>query len=124
MYTHYMHGLGEDPVAVAEPSLWDNILKIGTTAVSTGFNIYNRVQNLTAQQKAAAAAKTQAEQLAQYSAMYGARPVPGQPGQPIYGQPIGQTVYGQQQSDFFSGWTIPLLVAGAAVVGFVMLKRK
>lgn len=115
MYTHHMNGLGEEPAA-AEPSLWDSILKVGTSAVTTGFNIYNKVQTLTQQKKATAAAQTQAAQLAQYSAMYGQPMIPGQPG---YGQPM----YGQQ-SDFFSGWTIPLLVAGVAVVGVVLMKRK
>lgn len=105
MYNVHTNGLGEDPVA-AEPSMWDNILKLGTNVVTSGFNIYNKVQNLTQQQKQTATAQTQV-QLAQQA----------------YMRPQLQPVYGQQ-SDFFSGWTIPLLVAGVAVVGFIALRRK
>ena len=119
MYNMHTNGLGEDPVA-AEPSMWDNILKIGTNVVTQGFNIYNKVQNLTQQQKQTAAAQAQAKLMQQ---IYGQPLLPGQvpgPGQlqPMYGQP------GYGQSDFFSGWTIPLLVAGAAVVGVVLMRRK
>lgn len=120
MYMHHSTGLGEDAVAAAEPSIWDSLSKVLTTGVTAGFNIYNKVQNLTQQQKAASAAQTQAAQLQQYAAMYGQQPIQGQllPGQPGYGQPM------QQQSDFFSGWTIPLLLAGVAAVGIFMYKRK
>jgi len=120
VYNIHTNGLGEDP-APAEPSMWDNILKLGTNVVTQGFNIYNRVQNLTQQQKQTQAAQAQATMMRQY---YGGMPlVPGQPG---YGQPL-QPAYGQPgygQSDFFSGWTIPLLLAGAAVVGVVILRKK
>jgi hypothetical protein len=120
MYAHHSNGLGEDPIA-AEPSMWDSFSKLLTTGVSAGFNIYNRVQNLTAQQKATAQAQAQAKQMQQYAMVY------GQPqGQTVMG-PGGQLIPYQQaygQQDFFSGWTIPLLLAGAAVVGVVILKRK
>jgi hypothetical protein len=122
MYTHHTNGLGEEPAA-AEPSMWDSFSKLLTTGVSAGFNIYNRVQNLTAQQKATAQAQAQAKQLAQYSTMYGQPQVIGPNGLPMtntYGQPQ----YGQPQSDFLGGWTMPLLLAGAAVIGVVLWKRK
>lgn len=121
MYNVHGNGLGEAP-PTAEPSLWDNVSSILTKGVSAGFNIYNKVQNLTQQKKAAAEAQTQAQQLAQYSAMYG-RPQPGQV--MVSGQlaPMYQTQY-SQSSDFFSGWTMPLLIAGAAIVGVVLFKRK
>lgn len=119
MYTHHMNGLGEEPAA-ASPSLWDSFSNLLTKGVSAGFNIYNKVQNLTTQQKAATVAQQQAQQLAQYTAMYGRQPVPGQP---AYGQPV-PFYPGQQPAGFFDGWTMPLLLAGAAVVGVVLLRRK
>lgn len=116
MYTHHAVGLGETP-APAEESFGTSFLNLLKTGVTTGFSLYNKVTTMTQQQKAAAAAQQQAQQMAQYAQMYGQQPMlPGQvrPGtQPYTGQ-----------SDFFSGWTIPLLLAGAAVVGVVILKRK
>lgn len=112
MYNLHSNGLGEEP-AQAEPSIWDNLLKIGTNVVSTGFNIYNKVQNLQQQKAQTVAAQQQVALMQSYGAM---QPMAGQPLQPMYGQPA--------QSDFFSGWTIPLLLAGAAVVGVVVMRRK
>lgn len=120
MYTHHAVGLGETP-AVSEPGFGESFLNLLKTGVSTGFSIYNKVTTMTQQQKAAAAAQQQAQQMAQYAQMYGQQPLlQGQvrPGTQPYGQPY------TGQSDFFSGWTIPLLLAGAAVVGVVVFKRK
>lgn len=108
MYTTHAYGVGEAP---AEPSMWDSFLKLGTSAVTTGFNIYNRVTTLTQQQKATADAKAQAAQMAQYSATY------AQQQQALALQNPG--IMGSM-----GGWTVPLLIGGAALVGFMVLKRK
>lgn len=121
MYTHHAVGLGEDAVAAAAPTFGSGFLDLLKTGVATGFSIYNKVTTMTQQQKAAATAQQQAQQMAQYAQMYGQQPLlQGQvrPGTQQYGQVPGG------QADMFSGWTIPLLLAGVAVVGVVILKRK
>ena len=121
MYTHHAVGLGEVAVTTAEPTFGGGFLDLLKTGISTGFSLYNKVTTMTQQQKAAATAQQQAQQMAQYAAMYGQQPLlQGQvrPGTQQYGQ-----VY-SSQSDLFSGWTIPLLLAGVAVIGVVIFKRK
>ena len=59
MYNMHTNGLGEE--STAAPSLWDSFSNILTKSVSAGFNIYNKVQNLTSQQKAAAQAQAMLE---------------------------------------------------------------
>lgn len=122
MYNSHANGLGEVPAA-AEPSLWDSFANLLTKGATAGFNIYNKVQTMTQQQKAATAAQEQAKQMAAYAQIYG-QPTPGViPGRPMYGQPTYGQAYGQS-SDFLGGWTMPLLIGSVAIAGIFLLKKK
>ena len=115
MYTADMHGLGQAPEPTAAPSLWDSFGNLLSKGVSAGFNIYNRVQTLQAQKQQTALANQQAQQVAAMYTYGMTAPTSGVPGVMMMSRPSGS---------MFDGWTIPLLVAGAAAVVFVVVKRK
>jgi len=119
MYTAEDLGLGQTPPAETAPSLWDSFANVIGKGVSAGFNIYNRVQNIQAQRQQTNLANQQAQQIAAMYTYGTTQPTSGVPGVVAPG-----TIQMYRQSSMFDGWTIPLLVAGAATIGFVLLKRK
>jgi len=115
MYTEEHLGLGQAPPAPAAPSLWESFANIISGGVSAGFNIYNRVAQIKSQ-------KEQTKQAQQMAAMYayGVNPQLS----PYGSTPLNPTMMRYPQPSMSDGWTIPLLIAGAATIGFVVLKRK
>lgn len=116
MYTGDHLALGEAPPEPAAPSLWDSFANIASKAVTTGFNIYNRVQNI--QQT-----KQQNQQAAQIAAQYTTALTQPMTGVQAGTVPVNVVRY-QSSGSVMDGWTLPLLAMGAAVIGFVALKRK
>lgn len=119
MYTGDHLALGEVPAEPSSPSLWDSLLNLGSKAVTTGFNIYNRVQNIQQTQKQTAA-MNQAAQIATQTNYALTQPMTGVQAGTV---PVNTIRY-QAGGGIMDGWTLPLLAMGAAVVGFVALRRK
>lgn len=120
MYTGDHLALGEAPPEPAAPSLWDSFANLASKAVSTGFNIYNKVQNIQQTNKSTAALNQQAAQIAAATNYALTQPMTGVQANTV---PVNVVRY-PSSGGVMDGWTFPLLAMGAAVIGFVALRRK
>jgi len=119
MYTGDHLALGEVPTTEQSPSLWASFENLASKAVTAGFNIYNRVQNIQQQKQQTAEMNKQAKQVAQAYQYALTQPMTGVQAGTV---PVNTVRYAS--SSIMDGWTLPLLAMGAAVVGFVALRRK
>lgn len=112
MYTVHDASLGATPTQ-SEPSLWDSFSNLVSSGVTAGFNIYNKVQQVSQQQKATTALKAQAAAAPMYAVAH-----PGAQSGIVYAQ--GQASGGSM----LDGWTVPLLFgSGALVILMIALKK-
>lgn len=111
MYNVHSTMLGEAPPAKSEPSFLDTLGNFITTGVNAGFNIYNKVQQVSLAQK-------QTTQLKAATA----QPYPVGVTAPMTGVQPSMISYINQASPL-GGYTIPVIVGGGALLLILALKK-